>query len=184
MRGQALVFAAAALAAVIAAPAQADPYRTYSQSGYSQTDPWCAQQKQNRMLAGAAIGGIAGAVLGKQLAARKNNTEGAVLGGATGAAAGALIGRATACNGAAPAQNYNGYTQPGYDPNYNQGAYNTGYGQDTPYYGAPSNQVGYGAPQRQDCRWGTNITRDPDGREMRESVYMCRGADGVWRRAN
>ncbi|MFZ4068900.1 MAG: YMGG-like glycine zipper-containing protein [Caulobacterales bacterium] len=184
MRGQAFLFAGVLMAAAVAAaPANADPYRTYGQGGYSQTDPWCAQQKQNRMLAGAAIGGIAGAVIGKNLAARKNNTEGTVLGGATGAAAGALIGRATACNNVTQGRNANGYVQPSADPYYNQGGYQTGYGNDN-LYGASSNQVGYGAPARQDCRWGTNITRDPDGREMRESVYMCRGNDGVWRRSN
>lgn len=180
MRGQAFLFAAALMAALVAVPASADPYRPYGQGGYSQSDPWCAQQKQNRMLAGAAIGGIAGAVIGKNLAARKNNTEGALLGGATGAAAGALLGRATACNNVTQGQNVAGYGQPGYDAYYNQGGYNSGHNSDG-LYGAPSNQVGYGN-QRQDCRWGSNITRDPDGREMRESVYMCRGADGIWRR--
>jgi hypothetical protein len=186
MRGQAFLFASAlVLAGLIAAPAQAQS-NWGGQGGYTQSDPWCAQQRQNRMLAGAAIGGIAGAVIGKNVAARKNNTEGAVLGGVTGAAAGALIGRSSAqCqNTAAQNQPYYGGAQQGYDPNYNQGGY---YGSDGLYGAQPATQAGYGnygPPQRADCRWGTTITRDPDGREMRESVYMCRGSDGIWRRAN
>jgi hypothetical protein len=28
---------------------------------------------------------------------------------------------------------------------------------------------------------GEVITRDPYGREYREEVWMCRGADGAWR---
>jgi hypothetical protein len=65
-----------------------------------------------------------------------------------------------------------------------------GYGQDQ--YGLSGGPTrtsgdygyGYGAPSapRQDCRWGVTTTRDPDGRELKESVYMCRSSDGIWRR--
>jgi hypothetical protein len=154
------------------APAAAQSYQTRVQ------DPYCAQSKQNRTLAGAAIGGVAGAVLGREVAARNARTEGTVLGGVAGAAAGAAIGRSTArCN----TQVYN-------DNGYNNGYGHDGYGRQTSYpnnggYGDDSGLYG-GRTDSRNCRWGSTTTRDPDGREVRESVYMCRGRDGVWRRAN
>ena len=86
MRATALIVAGLTtlvMALGAAAPAQAQAYGV---------DPHCAQQRQNRMVAGALIGGVAGAVLGNNVAARNAQTEGTVLGGAVGAAAGAAIG--------------------------------------------------------------------------------------------
>ncbi len=56
----------------------------------------CEQQRDGRTTAGTVIGGIAGAVVGSNVAAGKNRTEGAVLGGVVGAIAGNVIGRSSA----------------------------------------------------------------------------------------
>jgi len=108
-----------------------------------------------------------------------------VLGGVVGAAAGAAIGNS------ASNRNCQQQVQGAYDP-YN-GAPQSQYGQQpyddgTGLYGGPYRESGYsqdgwrnGQANNQNCRWGESITRDPDGYEIRESVYMCRGRDGVWR---
>lgn len=136
MRGQAMLLAGALFAAGLGAPetASANGYgQTYGQS-YGRApvyeDPWCKQQRQNRMLIGGAIGAVAGAVLGNNIAARNAQSEGSILGGVAGAAAGAAIGRNTVqC--AAP------YPQTGYG---GQGAY--GYGQSGGYGYADPNLAG------------------------------------------
>jgi YMGG-like Gly-zipper len=170
MRGQSALFAGALLAATLMAAPQA------TAQTYHGSDPYCAQQRQNRMLLGAAIGAAAGAVLGNNVAARNAQTEGAVVGGVAGGATGAMIGRSTVkcapprvAYEPAPAPAGYGYGSP------------VGYDQYGPVRPAPTPD--YGRPTGgQNCRWGENIMRDPEGREMRESVYMCRGRDGVWRR--
>jgi hypothetical protein len=85
-----------------------------------------------------------------------------------GAASGAAIGRATAkCD-------VNQQTAYGYGRD--------GYGLEGGPVRTSGGDYGYGSAPRQDCRWGVTTTRDPDGRELHESVYMCRGSDGIWRR--
>lgn len=198
MRGQAWILSGAAFAAVAvsAAPASAQSYgygqpsygydQRYGDGGssyqgnYSQ-DPMCGQERQNRALIGGAIGGLAGAVLGRGVAARNARTEGMVLGGLAGAAAGAAIGHNSAkCENRPVAQSYP------YDHTYNQGygggdrGYDQGYGQgygsnggyEPTLRGGPND--GYGSVRNESgsCRW-----RDVGGR----NVYMCRGGDGVWR---
>lgn len=200
MRARAMLALAAVTGslAVMAAPASA---QSYYQGGPVNGDAYCAQVRQNRMLIGGAVGAAIGAVLGNNLAARNAQTEGSALGGVAGAATGAVIGRNTgACSVAAQGrtrqQQAYGYGQPQQDP-YAQSGYQTGYGEPRyePGYGQ---QTGYGdnrypleggrdyrnaAPGGGDpnCRWGTVSTRDPDGREVRDSIYMCRSRDGVWR---
>lgn len=175
MRGQALLLAGVLMATSLgaAAPAMADPSRAPPAYGSQPYDPACAQKKQNRMLVGGAIGAVAGAVLGNNVAARNAQSEGSILGGAIGAASGAAIGRATAKCDAGQRDAY-GY---GNDNGYGRDQYGLA--------GGPTRTAGgdhgYGAP-RGDCRWGVTTTRDPDGRELKESVYMCRGSDGIWRR--
>lgn len=159
MRGQALIVAGALLA--LASPSLASA-QSYSGPGYSTVDPYCAQARQNRMLLGGAIGATVGAVLGNNVAARNAQTEGAVLGGVAGAATGAAIGRSTArC-----------------DRVYQQGSAPPPYRDSRDDYGL----AGPPPSSSEDCRWATSTIRDPDGREARENVYMCRGRDGVWRR--
>lgn len=184
MRGQALLLAGLALVMTAFASAQAP---AAAQNSYR--DPNCQQQQQNRMVAGALIGGVAGAVLGNNAAARNAQTEGTVLGGAVGAAAGAAIGRATANCQQAYNQSY-GYNNRAPDPYYgnsgyggNQGYPNSGYSQSGYGYnnaGQSGYGYGYGQPQ-QECRWGEQRVRDRSGRWQTQDVYLCLDADGVWR---
>jgi hypothetical protein len=91
-------------------------------------------------------------------------------------------------SGGRQAQGY-GYGQP-QQPAYGYGQPNYGYGQPTygdrypleggPDYGYRTAGDAYGGGDP-NCRWGSVSTRDPDGREVRDSIYMCRGRDGVWR---
>lgn len=196
MRARAMLALAAVTGsmAMMAAPASA---QSYYQGGAVNGDAYCAQVRQNRMMVGGAIGAAIGAVLGNNLAARNAQTEGSALGGVAGAATGAVIGRNTgACSVAAQnrARQQAYGTQPYGEPAYGQtGGYaqvpppygqQTGYGNDYPLaggqdpYGYRNTAPGGGDPN---CRWGSMSTRDPDGREVRESIYMCRGRDGVWR---
>ena len=84
------VSAAAAIAVsglVAPAAASAQPRGTVYKS-----DP-CRQEKSNAGKTGAILGGIAGAVVGSQVAGRGARTEGAVIGGVGGAVVGNQIGR-------------------------------------------------------------------------------------------
>lgn len=170
MRGQSLLVAAAALVMTAVAGAQAP---AAAQNYYG--DPHCQQQRQNRMVAGAVIGGLAGAVLGNNVAADNAQTEGTVLGGVAGAAAGAAIGRATANCDTSYSDNY-GYHDRAPDPYYDSSG-NYGYGYSGAGYGSG---YGYGAPP-QECRWGEQRVRDRRGRWQTQDVYLCQGPDGVWR---
>ncbi|MDX2233975.1 MAG: glycine zipper 2TM domain-containing protein [Hyphomonadaceae bacterium] len=200
MRARAMLALAAVTGALAATAAPASAQSTY-QGGAVNGDAYCAQVRQNRMMIGGAIGAAVGAVLGNNLAARNAQTEGAGLGGVAGAATGAIIGRNTgACSVAAQRRvAQQGYQQPyAQDPyaqapyapsGYREPAYDgRGYGQQTGYAGdryplAGGRDYRNEAPGGGDpnCRWGTVSTRDPDGREVRDSIYMCRGRDGVWR---
>jgi hypothetical protein len=65
--------------------------RSYAQS-YAE---WAAQNcidQRNNTIAGAAIGGVMGAILGAGVAGHRDQAAGAVMGGALGATAGAAIG--------------------------------------------------------------------------------------------
>ncbi len=199
MRARALLAIAAISTglAATAVPASAQQYYPQGAQAYPNGvngDAYCAQVRQNRMLMGGAIGAALGAVLGNNVAAHRHQGDGAVLGTVLGGGAGAVIGRNTgACSATAQrrAQGYQpGYQQQGgYQQPYPQQGYGqqSGYGDDRyPLEGSPN---GYDDGYRQtsqgggdpNCRWGTVSTRDPDGREVRDSIYMCRGRDGVWR---
>ena len=164
-------------------------------------DAYCAQVRQNRMLVGGAVGAALGAVLGNNIAGHRHQGDGSVLGTVAGAATGAVIGRNTgtcsataqrrAQQGYAPGYQQGGYQQGGYQQGGYQQPYPQEYGQQTGYgaerYPLEGGQQGYGYRNTArgggdpNCRWGTVSTRDPDGREVRDSIYMCRGRDGVWR---
>lgn len=181
MRARAML-ALAAVSGALAVTATPASAQSYYQGGPVNGDAYCAQVRQNRMMIGGAVGAAIGAVLGNNLAARNAQTEGAALGGVAGAATGAVIGRNTgACSVAAQRRAQASHGQPGYG----QPAYGYGqptYGEPYPLAGGPDygyrTSSGGGDPN---CRWGTVSTRDPDGREVRDSIYMCRGRDGVWR---
>jgi hypothetical protein len=181
MRGQALLAAGAmAMTAVTLAPLPAAAQPSQYQS-YSNQDPTCTKARQDRMVAGGALGAIAGAILGSNVAGHGAKSEGGVLGAVAGAVAGGAIGRSTAKCGP-----YNSSYNGPYNGQYNQGPYSN----NDPRYddygleGGSYRQSSYGGDngyQTRDCRYGEQVLRDPDGRAYRQNVMMCRGRDGVWR---
>lgn len=177
MRRQFLAVAAMATAlTAFAQPAAAQQYRSYHDAHVA-NQYQCQQSRNNRTVGGAVIGGVIGALLGREIADRGVRGEGAALGAVVGATAGGAIGRTTAQCAQRPPEG-------SYDPYYDQSRYP----QDDPYYrgddddlyGGPYEESGYRGDGR-DCRMGEQIIRDPYGREYREEVWMCRGRDGVWR---
>jgi Glycine zipper 2TM domain len=175
MRGQALFAASAFALMAIAQPAQAQQYRTYHDEHVA-VQQQCSQSRQNRTVGGAIIGGLAGALLGREVADRGVRGEGAALGAVVGAAAGAGIGRSTArC----------GQVQGSYDPYYGQNQYpNQGYYGNDGYSNGGYRESEYRGGDnyyRGECRPGEVITEDRWGREIREEVTLCRGPDGRWR---
>ncbi|MGE0739840.1 MAG: glycine zipper 2TM domain-containing protein [Hyphomonadaceae bacterium] len=176
MRGQVLAAASAlaiALTAVAPTTAAAQQYPTYHDEHVANQQQ-CQQSRNNRTAGGAIIGGIVGALLGREVADRGVRGEGALLGAVVGATAGGAIGRNSAqCNGV-PQGSYDPYNGQAYQ--YNQ---NDPYASDEDLYGGPYRDSGY--RDDRDCRMGEIVTRDPYGREYREDAWMCRGADGVWR---
>lgn len=178
MRGQSLLVAVAALVTAAVAGAQTP---AAAQSYYG--DPHCQQQRQNRMAAGALIGGLAGAVLGNNVAADNAQTEGTVLGGVAGAVAGAAIGRATAGCDTADRQRYGYHNNAPHSSYSNNGVHGySGAGYSGAGYGSSGGGYGYGyGHPPQECRWGEQRVRDRRGRWQTQDVYLCQGADGVWR---
>ncbi|ANP47411.1 hypothetical protein ATE48_16575 [Candidatus Viadribacter manganicus] len=166
---------ATALTTAFAQPAAAQQYRSYHDEHVA-TQQQCQTSRSNRTAGGAVIGGVIGALLGREVADRGVRGEGAGLGAVVGAVAGGAIGRSTAnC----------GQVQGSYDPYTGRAA---AYPSDRPYYGEQNDDL-YGGPYEdgyyrnddRDCRMGEQITRAPNGREYREEVLMCRDRDGVWR---
>ena len=85
---------ALASAVAITAPTLAIPQFAHAQSARSYgTGDICAAQQRSAGTKGAVVGGLAGALLGSQVAGRGAKTEGAVLGGVVGAVAGHEIAR-------------------------------------------------------------------------------------------
>ncbi len=189
MRGQAFVAATALAAAFMATaqPAAAQGYPTYHDEHVS-TQQQCQRRQSQNTVAGAALGGLAGAALGSNAAVRGHRSDGGILGAVIGAALGGAIANSNTRCAQVPQGSYDPYTGQSYQQ------YPNGYGQD-PYYGrddsdlegGPYRESGYyGDSNRyegryEDCQMGQVITRDPYGREYRDNVEMCRGADGVWR---
>jgi len=173
MRGQAFVAVAAMATALMGVqPASAQQNRTYHDAHVANQQQ-CQTSRTNRIAGGAVIGGVLGALLGREVADRGVRGEGAALGAVVGAVAGGAMGRSTARCDQVP--------QGDYDPYYGEAQY----GGDDDLYGAPyENEDPYYASDRyeeRDCRVGQVITRDRRGREYREDAWMCRGDDGVWR---
>lgn len=193
MRARALLAIAAISTGLAATAIPASAQQYYPQGGVN-PDAYCAQVRQNRTLIGAGVGAALGAVLGNNVAGHRHQGDGSVLGTVVGGAAGAMVGRNTGqCSPAAQRRAQGGYQQPGYQQGgYQQPTYQEPYPQQSGYDRYPlegganggyrndgyRNTSGGGDPN---CRWGTVSTRDPDGREVRDSIYMCRSRDGVWR---
>src|SRR6202008_3777037 len=88
MRNQ--VLAAAAMATVLTAfaqPAAAQQYRSYHEQHVANSYE-CERSRNNRTAGGAVVGGIIGALLGREVADRGVRGEGAGLGAVVGAVAG------------------------------------------------------------------------------------------------
>jgi uncharacterized protein YcfJ len=176
-----MILSAAIAAAAITVPALASA-QNYN-NGYAAPTQQCQQSVNNNRLAGGAIGAVAGAVLGKQVAGRNARSEGQVLGAVIGAVAGSEIGRRrVACDdyayrNQAPVRQSsyqnNGYGYSNYEP---QGGYN----QDRTY------NASYRPPvaQRQQCGWGEQSVRSPSGHYQTQNVWMCQANDGNWYPAN
>lgn len=189
MRGQAFVAASALAAALMATPAAAQQYPTYHDAHVANSQ--CQQSQQNRTVGGALIGGIAGAILGHNVAGgHGSRDEGTALGAVVGAVAGGAIGRGTVGQCAQPDQGaydpYYGqpYSQQGqYQGQYGDDRYSDQYKDDEDLDGGPYRESSYSGDDdyNRDCRMGQVITRDPYGREYRDNVMMCRGSDGEWR---
>lgn len=188
MRGQAFIAASVFALLAIAQPASAQQYRSYGDAYAAQTQD-CQRTQNGRTVGGALLGAGAGAVIGSNAGARGHRSDGGLLGAALGAVVGGAIGNSSARN--APA--CNAQVQGNYDPYYGQAdsRYPDGQYQGRPYPGDDRyargdddgyyNQGAYNDDDRRDCRMGSEIFRDPYGREYRQNVMMCRDDDGVWR---
>lgn len=142
MRGKAMLLAGALIAAMAApiAPASAQSYGYGAQRGY--VDPECARVRQQNLAMGAAIGSLAGGLLGANVAKDKNEFEGAALGAVVGAAAGGALGHyRTRCG----APGYAGYGQQPYGQQpYGQQPYGQQpYGQQPYGYSSEAGYRGY-----------------------------------------
>ncbi|MBI3437844.1 MAG: glycine zipper 2TM domain-containing protein [Proteobacteria bacterium] len=129
MRGQVLLAVSALALAAFAQPASAQQYRSYGDAYAAQTQE-CQQSHTNRTLGGAAIGGIAGAVAGNNIAGRRHHGDGSLLGAVVGAFVGGAIGNSTAnqqpqCSGQVSGNYdpYYGQAQPPYDDRYADNGY-------------------------------------------------------------
>lgn len=93
-----------AAAAATALPAFVAPTFASAQAPrgvYYTSDP-CRAEQRHKAQGGAVLGGIAGAVIGSNVAGRGNRTGGTIVGGALGAAAGHQIGKNSVSCGPAP----------------------------------------------------------------------------------
>ena len=149
----------------------------YYGGGYAY-DP-CRRDTTNRGTVGALLGGVLGAAIGSNVAARNARTEGALLGGAAGAVGGAMVGRNSAGCGPTgyrapnPQTSYNGYYgEPRTD--YYQRSYDERpYQPETPY------RVVEQPPAATDgCTLAESPIYLPDGRTQKRFVRVCPDANG------
>lgn len=177
MRGQVFVAAAALLSAVtFAQPAAAEQYRSYHDEHVYRQDE-CRDSRQNRTVGGAVIGGVIGALLGREVADRGVRGEGAAVGAVVGAMAGGSIGRSTA--------DCDRRVEGSYDPYY--GERDDGYYRDDDRYGRDRRDGYSGGGYREsvyggnDCRVDYITRYNRRGRAYTEEVTLCRDRYGDWR---
>lgn len=115
MRGQVLLAVSALALAAFASPASAQQYRSYQDEHVARSEA-CQQSHNNRTIGGAAIGGLAGAIAGNNIAGRGHRGDGSLLGAVVGAFVGGAIGNSTA--NAQP--QCDGRVAGNYDPYYGQ----------------------------------------------------------------
>lgn len=165
---------------------QAAPRASYASSP-------CSNVRGGRTATGAVVGGLVGGLLGNGVAASKNREEGTAVGAVVGSVIGGSIGNSsTQCNDAyaQPAGYYQtsgyvyepqvyggaGASAPSYGSSYGQD-YGQGYGQSDELLGAPGgSESTYNGPAAEECERSWRVTTFPDGREVREPVYICREA--------
>jgi hypothetical protein len=199
-----LIFSSLAATLALSAPAIASA-QTYNNAypnygpNYGAVSQECQQSLNNNRLAGGAIGAVAGAVLGKQIAGRNARKEGTVLGAVVGAVAGSQIAKSRlACDD----QVYRGYEpnqrQERQDGYRNQGTQSYDYSKNDRYSDYRLSRrnhhrdddhayrATYTPPvvSRQECGWGEAALRRPDGLYERQQVWMCRDNRGEWQVAN
>jgi opacity protein-like surface antigen len=163
----------------------------------------CQEVRQNNQVGGAIVGSILGGILGSNVAASGHRSDGTAVGAVLGGMIGAGAGGNVRC---APPQGYSyGHGGgPGYTPNPTYGSQHYGdarygaqrYGDD-PYLDGGLRQGGYHpdlypndrrAYTRDDdfagadCTESIQVTRLPDGSQIRRPVEVCRDAYyGEWR---
>lgn len=148
----ATVFGAAAVPQIASAQSYDDNgYYDRSYDAQSYYDA-CRKERGDRQVAGAVIGGLAGAAIGGGISGRGG---GALVGGALGAAGGVAVGGATADCQPAPVYDPGPPPPPVYDDRY------------TDHY-PPS------------CTWVEDRITFPDGTFQRSSVRACRDPGGRW----
>ena len=148
----------------------------------------CAEIRQNNQVGGAIVGSILGGVLGSNVAAKGHKHDGTALGAVVGGMIGAGAGGNVRC--APPVQGYS------YNPNYGGQSYgqqaygqpNYGYSryEDDPYldggrryddlYRSDRSAYKSDAYAGSDCTESVQVTRLPDGSEIRRPVHVCRDA--------
>jgi hypothetical protein len=141
MRSQLLI---AGLVASIATPAAVTFSATPAEA---QTRTACEKDRRNTRIAGTVGGGLLGALAGRAIAGRGDNTEGMIIGGAVGAVAGnQLLKKKSPC-------------PPGYVARYYAPTRST------------SNRVANAAPR---CTWQNQSYRDAYGQITQRQVQVCR----------
>jgi hypothetical protein len=139
------LFLIAGLAAVVAAPVPFNPTVSTAEARTA-----CERDRSNARVAGTVGGGLLGALAGRAIAGRGDNTEGMIIGGVAGAVAGnQLLKKRSPC-------------PPGYVARYYAPASSTR---------SSSARVANNAPQ---CTWQNQAYRDAYGQVIQRQVQVCR----------
>jgi len=163
----------------------------------------CQEVRQNNQVGGAIVGGILGGILGSNVAASGHRSDGTAVGAVLGGMIGAGAGGNVRCG--PPPQGYNNGYGAGSDynrnPNYGGQHYgDAGYGSqrygDDPYLDGGLRHEGYSRDLYRDdrrsymrnfefagadCTESIQVTRLPDGSQIRRPVEVCRDAYfGEW----
>lgn len=185
----AAVAGVAALGAAVSAAAQ--PYGSYGNGG-AYYDP-CRRESTNRSTVGALLGGVIGAAIGSNAAARNARTEGALLGGALGAAVGGTVGhRSAACNSGyqtpyTTSRGYYGDGRYGDDNGYQRDYYGDGRGYQYGRYDRDAWAYGRGGERYRiaerdagpdGCTLAESPIHMPDGRTQMRFVRVCMDPSG------
>ncbi len=175
----------AALVTLMAAPVLAGDRRPV----YAH-DPACEQTRRNGNLAGALIGGVVGAALGREVAARNARDEGLLLGGVLGAAIGANAGSNRVYCGTGPddrpivvydEDRYDDRNEDRYDDRYDDRDWDRVATYDDRYAYPPRGHAYGHRRHKPACRLSESTIRLPNGRIERRVVEVCRDRYGEWR---